>query len=77
MIELEFEQAVAIYVLFFLVTFLGGWTFSLYNQRKLNYMKELKIWQCSICTYLYSTVFEQNLTICPRCGSYNEKGGGG
>lgn len=73
MISLEFEQAVGYYVLFFIVLFVGGWTFSLFRDKKSNYTKEFKLWQCSICTFVYSTVFAQDITTCPRCGSYNKK----
>jgi hypothetical protein len=33
------------------------------------------IWQCFICAYIYVDSRNKRLSVCPRCRSYNEKGG--
>jgi hypothetical protein len=73
MIKLSFDQAVAFYVLFFVVVFIGGWAFTFFKQSQRWYPKEFKLWQCIICGFVYSSVFDLNMTVCPRCGSYNKK----
>jgi len=72
MISITFEQAAAYYVLFFVTLFLGAAVFSRTKKDTFEY-KEIKLWQCSICTFVYSSVFEEKMTVCPRCGSYNKK----
>ncbi|MFH1459295.1 MAG: hypothetical protein ABIG64_02820 [Candidatus Omnitrophota bacterium] len=74
MINLEIAQAIAFYLLFFIVFFLGGYSFFYLKrtQDKLH-CKEYKLWKCSICTFVYSSVFASKMTVCPRCGSYNKK----
>jgi rubrerythrin len=72
MINITFEQAAAYYVLFFVTLFVGVEIFSKAKKDVSEY-KEIKLWQCSICTFVYSSIFEEKMTVCPRCGSYNKK----
>jgi len=73
MINLSFAQAIAVYVLFFIVIFIGGLSFAFLCKNKQWYPKEFKLWQCSICNFVYSCVFDDNITVCPRCGSFNKQ----
>jgi len=73
MIHVALEQAVACYLGIFVLVFIGAAAFSLLQKRQVQHTKEMKLWQCSICTFVYSSVFDKPLTVCPRCGSYNKK----
>ncbi|MBN2097705.1 MAG: hypothetical protein JW714_04415 [Candidatus Omnitrophica bacterium] len=80
MIRLEFEFAVFLFLLITIFAVLLIWLF--WTKIKLPQQKNIQmesIWQCSICTYIYVDSKNQKLSVCPRCGSYNdrkEKGGG-
>jgi rubrerythrin len=34
---------------------------------------ENAFWQCQICAYTYVDSHHKDISICPRCGSYNKK----
>jgi rubredoxin len=73
MINLSFAQAVAAYVLLFIIIFIGGLAFAFFQKYKQWYPKEFRLWQCTICGFVYSWLFDDNITVCPRCGSFNKK----
>ena len=74
MIRLELSQLVAYYILFFIVIFLGGWVFACCRKEKdAAYTKEFRFWQCFVCAFVYSSMFDESMTVCPQCGSYNKK----
>ncbi|MBU1045415.1 MAG: hypothetical protein KJ915_13595 [Candidatus Omnitrophica bacterium] len=73
MIKLSFDQAVAYYVLFFIIIFAGSMVFAFFRKPKQWYPKEFKLWQCSICGFVYSHVFDNDITVCPQCGSFNKR----
>ena len=73
MIYLEFEEAIAYYVLGCLVIFFSAWLFSKYKTKKSKYTREFRLVKCDICMFVYSSMFIEKMTTCPRCGSYNEK----
>ncbi len=31
------------------------------------------LWQCSVCTHVYSADKDQSITTCPSCKSYNRR----
>ncbi len=80
MIRLEFEIAIFIYLLISIFGFLSFWlVFSKIKVPTKRSAQLESIWQCSICTYVYIDSKHKRLSVCPRCGSYNEKeekGGG-
>ena len=73
MIQLSLDQAVSSYILFFVIIFIGGCAFAFFNENKQWYPKEFTFWRCFICGFVYSSVFDLDMTVCPRCGSYNKK----
>ena len=73
MIYLSIDQAAALYVLLFVIIFVGGYAFSLFRKYRVWNLKEYKLWHCTICAFVYSSIFDQDMTVCPRCGSYNKK----
>ncbi|MBU1086050.1 MAG: hypothetical protein KKD05_00865 [Candidatus Omnitrophica bacterium] len=73
MINLSFDQAVAYYILFFIIIFAGSLVFAFCLKDKQWYPKEFTFWQCSICGFVYSCMFDNNITVCPQCGSFNKR----
>ncbi|KPK38422.1 MAG: hypothetical protein AMJ78_10035 [Omnitrophica WOR_2 bacterium SM23_29] len=74
MIVLEFSFAVALYIFLTTIALLLYWLFF----EKAKYFKDYSlsdrhVWQCSICTYFYIDSKHTTISVCPRCGSYNEK----
>jgi len=73
MINLDFSYAVAAYSVISLgAIFLAWLTRRESSDRDLS-LDERFIWFCSICTYTYINTREDNISVCPRCGSYNKK----
>jgi len=78
MIRLEFEIAIFLYLLLYIFGFLTIWL--VFSKIKISPPAERQlesIWQCSICTYIYVDSKQKKLSICPRCGSYSQREGGG
>ena len=76
MIKIDFSVAIALY----LFVLLGGvfcvWLV-LKGREFLGDFFALSprfIWCCSICTYTYFTTHRKDISVCPRCGSYNKYG---
>jgi hypothetical protein len=74
MIRLEFSWAVALYMVLTAVAFIAYWFFfdrvkSLPNRS----ISDRNVWKCSICTLYYIDSRNSDISLCPRCGSYNKK----
>ncbi|MEI8176523.1 MAG: hypothetical protein WCG78_06610 [Candidatus Omnitrophota bacterium] len=74
MIRLELSFAVALYLIF---TVIGLFTLWAFFERK-ETLKEVNpeekfVWQCSICTYFYVDSQHDDISACPRCGSYTKR----
>ncbi|MBL7081975.1 MAG: hypothetical protein ISS44_05370 [Candidatus Omnitrophica bacterium] len=74
MIKVDFSIAVSFYLLICL-----GFVFYLWLLfKKRMFFKEFLtlsprfIWCCSICTYTYFTTHKTEISVCPRCSSYNK-----
>lgn len=81
MIKLELSLAVSLYIIFSVIGILIMWIF--FDRkgtfRRIN-PEEKFVWQCHICTFFYIDSQNDEVSVCPRCGSYNsrkEKEGGG
>ena len=74
MMALTFEQAVAGYCLFFVAFLLGSWTFWSHRTVRKTQEKFGRIWQCAVCTVVYTASEDEMMTECPRCGCLNKKG---
>ncbi len=75
MIEVSFSLFYAIYVVFlsgavFLMWFLNE---SKNKSDSFEIESENAFWQCQICAYTYVDSHSKDISICPRCGSYNKK----
>ncbi|OGX33908.1 MAG: hypothetical protein A3F87_04910 [Omnitrophica WOR_2 bacterium RIFCSPLOWO2_12_FULL_51_24] len=74
MIRLEFSWAVALYLSICLGVLILYWAFfekvkSLPNRS----VSDRNVWHCAICTYFYIDSRHSDISVCPRCGSYNKK----
>lgn len=73
MITFDFSVAVALYLAVAVVLVFFFW---LWNKKKRTTSLGVDpkiIWFCSICTYNYINTKEDDISICPRCGSYNKR----
>ena len=78
MVTLEFEVAIFLYLLLTVVGVLVVWfLFTRIEVPKTKSQERELIWQCAICTYIYVDSKHTMLSVCPRCGSYNDRQGGG
>jgi len=73
MIEINFPLAVALYLVIFLVAVFFLWLLGRKQKNKELFLDQKFIWFCSVCTYTYINTKEDNISVCPRCGSYNKK----
>ncbi len=75
MIILEFSAAAAIYLSLAVMALLLYWAF--FEKPKSSggarSAVDRHIWQCAICTYFYIDSRHSEMSVCPRCGSYNKK----
>ncbi len=71
MISVDFSLAIALFIFLFLTMALGFWVFGRKQKDRNLTLDPRFIWFCSICTYTYINTKEEVITVCPRCGSYN------
>ncbi|MBU1727489.1 MAG: hypothetical protein KJ880_07655 [Candidatus Omnitrophica bacterium] len=72
MIAIDFSWAIALYAAVSLVLVFSVWVFTRKEKEKEVTIEPKFIWFCSICTYTYINTKEDTISVCPRCGSYNE-----
>jgi rubrerythrin len=73
MISIDFSWAIAFYGILFLGGILAAWLSAREEKGKGLSLDPKFIWFCSVCTYNYINTAEGNISVCPRCGSYNKK----
>lgn len=74
MIKLSINTAVLIYILVNVILLLFWWVYvELKKSYNISFAFKGSLWECNICTYLYSSNAREGITTCPRCGSYNER----
>lgn len=74
MIKLDISMALFFYLLFTAVFMLVVWSFFDLGTRLKSYSSDEKyIWHCSICAYNYIDSRHDEISICPRCKSYNQR----
>jgi hypothetical protein len=75
MIKLDISMALFIYLLFTAVLLLLIWAFLDFGTKLKTYSSDEKyIWHCTICASTYVDSRHDDISKCPRCGSYNQKG---
>lgn len=74
MIPVEFSLAVALYLSLTVVSIFFVWLiFEFRKKLKVTHYGQDVLWQCTVCTYVYLGNQYQELSVCPRCGSYNQR----
>ncbi|NQT32395.1 MAG: hypothetical protein HQ594_01830 [Candidatus Omnitrophica bacterium] len=74
MIKLDISMALFFYLFFSVVFILIAWSFfDLGTKLKTFSSDERYIWHCSICAHTYVDSKGEEISTCPRCGSYNQK----
>lgn len=74
MIRLEFSTAVALYLSFSVIIILILWIAFEYRKEGKKFTSGGRfIWHCSICDNTYVDSKHENISQCPRCGSYVER----
>lgn len=75
MIKLDISVALFLYLFFSAIFILILWSFVDFGTKLKTYSSDEKyIWHCSICSYNYIDSRHDDISTCPRCGSYNERG---
>ena len=74
MIKLDISMAIFFYLLFTAVFMLVVWSFFDFGTKLRTFSSDEKfIWHCSICTLTYVDSVHDEVSRCPRCGSYNQR----
>ncbi|MCG8431661.1 MAG: hypothetical protein MJA29_10865 [Candidatus Omnitrophica bacterium] len=73
MITVDFSLAVGLYIMLLCGGLLVFWLLTRRNRDRELTLDPRYIWHCSICTHTYVNTKEDNISSCPRCGSYNKK----
>jgi len=74
MIKLDISMALFLYLLFTAVLILLVWSFFSFGTKLKTFSSDEKdIWHCNTCTFTYIDSRHDEVSKCPRCGSYNER----
>jgi hypothetical protein len=74
MIKVDLSTALFLYLFSTAVVVLILWSFFDFGTKLKTFSSEEKyIWHCSICAHTYIDSRHENISQCPRCGSYNQK----
>lgn len=73
MIVLDGAQALAVFLGLFIAAVFGSWCIQRKWLRKDLFLDPRFIWFCSVCTHSYICTRDEDISVCPRCGSYNKK----
>lgn len=75
MIEVSFSSFYMIYIIFlgFIVFFMWLVNEAKNKSGSFEIESENAFWQCQICAYTFVDSQSKEISICPRCGSYNKK----
>ena len=74
MIRLELSWAAALYISLCVGAVVIYWVF-FEKARDLpnRSVSDRNVWHCAVCTYFYIDSRHSEISLCPRCGSYNKK----
>jgi uncharacterized paraquat-inducible protein A len=73
MLVIDFGMAVAMGMAVALAAVAVVWGFSRTQKEKESSLDPKHIRYCAICTYSYVNTHGEDITTCPRCGSYNKR----
>ena len=75
MIKLDLLTAISLYLIATVIGILVLWLFAERKTLLKDFSPEEKfVWHCPICAYFYVDSFNDEVSPCPRCGSYNKRG---
>jgi len=77
-IKLDISVALFLYLFFTVIVTFALWIW-LERDSKVNAFKVSRenVWQCSVCSYVYTDTKNEDFSRCPRCRSINKKEVGG
>ncbi len=76
MVRIDISTALFIYLFISVIVVFLAWVFFDFGTGMKTFSSEEKyIWHCSICTHTYIDSRHDEISKCPRCGSYIERGG--
>ncbi len=73
MIKLDFALAIALYISIFGVGVLFLWIYFDRDKFKRYTSDDAYLWQCHVCTNPYVDSVHKEISVCPMCGSYNNR----
>ena len=74
MIKLDISSLIFFYILLTVIVVLGIWAMSAYRRIKSFPAKETDaIWKCTVCFNIYVDSKNDDISVCPLCGSYNKR----
>ena len=74
MIKVDISMALFLYLLVSTVSVLVAWSFFNFGTKLKNFSSEERyIWYCGICGNTYIDSRHEDISQCPRCGTYNER----
>ena len=74
MIKMDISMALFLYLFFTAVFILIMWSFFDFGTKLKTFSSDEKyIWHCSICSFTYIDSRHEDISKCPRCGSYNQR----
>jgi len=74
MIKVDISVALFLYLFFSVVIVLLMWVFFSFGTKMKTFSSEEKyIWHCTICDNTYIDSRHDDISQCPRCGSYIER----
>ncbi len=74
MINLDISTALFLYLFFSVIMLLAAWFFLDFGIKLKMFVSDEKyIWHCPICSNNYIDSLSEELSECPRCGSYNQR----
>lgn len=74
MIRLTVTSLIFLYILCSVIVLLLLWVVSIYRQKRSIVDKRLDfIWKCSVCCNDYIDSGNNDMSVCPLCGSYNKR----
>jgi hypothetical protein len=74
MIKMDISAALFLYLLSTAVLVLIMWSFFDFGTKLKTFSSDEKhVWHCTICAFNYIDSKHDEISCCPRCGSYNQK----
>lgn len=74
MIKVDISTALFLYLFLAVIVVLLAWVFFSFGTKLKTFSSEEKyIWHCSICAHTYIDSKHDEISKCPRCGSYIER----